>query len=413
MNDPTIRFDDVDLDTWRAKLERDGRSAASLTHAGLDGIDVEALYDRVPARPVVVPPRAGWACLQVLPAAPAQALAVARALPSAQVEGVWIASSDAAAIVAGLPAGLAAYVEGDGVVPGATACVVDPCAPFGGSAVRRIDAAIERAAARPLRTWLCDGTPWHDAGATAVDEIACVLAGVIGALRGIEARTGASPSEAAPALLMRVGLGGDVLVDVAKLRALRGLWHACAGELGIDTAAIPVHARTARRVRSRLDADTNLVRATYELFAAATTGVDAIVVEPHDGGAADGSHRWARNLVHLMRHESHLGRVDDPFGGAFAIESLTRALADAAWRRVQEIERDGGLAAAVDAGDPQRRAAAAAGRRRAAIAAGTHPLVGVSKYAPPPPRETPTVPDDAFGPVDLCAPYEVVAGGAR
>ncbi len=435
MNADTKPFDDVDFNTWRARVEQGSQTLDGLAHAGLEGIELAALYDRGPTQPVVVPPRTGgtWTCLQSLPGDRARAIACAQRLPDAKVAGVWLAGADVGAIVAAIPAQLQVFVDGVEPAPDSSiprhgdgrgrvvAWAVDPCAPWGPAAsidaALRIEAAIARAARRPVRTWLCDGTPWHDAGATAVDEIAIVLLGVLGALRSLGDR-GVSAPEAASSLLMRVGLGGELLVDVAKLRALRGLWHACAGPLGLATGSIPLHARTCRRLRSRSDADTNLVRASYELFAGAAAGVDALIVEPHDhrGTSSDGLHRWARNLTHLMRDESHLDAVEDPFAGSWAVESITRALADAAWARVQEIEHAGGLSVVVAEGGLQGEVVGAARRRRQAVASGTHPIVGVSKFPPPgrasPPE--PTVSDSPqFGPLDLCAPYEPLhAGGA-
>lgn len=406
-------FAEVDFDTWRARVEKDGRSLAALRHAGLEGVELEPLYDRLPARPLPVPPRARaqWACLQALPREPARAAAVAHRLVDVQIDGVWIEGSDAAAIAGTVSAGLAVFAESDAAPVGTPAAWgSDPWRPVAADVAGHTEAALARAVDRSTRTWFCDGAAWHDAGATAVDEVAIVLAGALGAIRRLSDR-GVSADQAAGRLLLRVGLGGDVLVDVAKLRALRSLWHGCATQLGIAPGAVPLHARTARRVRSRRDVDTNLVRATYELFAAATAGADALVVEPHDRGsvADDGAYRWARNLAHLMRHESRLDVVDDPFGGSWAVESLTRALGERAWARVQELERQGGLAQALVDGSLVRTVEAAAEQRRAAIAAGTHPIVGVSKY-PPPDRGAPTDGATVDGALDLCAPYE---GGDR
>jgi methylmalonyl-CoA mutase N-terminal domain/subunit len=298
----------VDFDAWRARVEKDGTSIAALARIGLEGVSVQALYDRGPAVPLVLP---------------------ARAEP--------------------------------------TRVIADTVAEI-------IDAAL-----------------WHDAGATAVDEVALALVGVL----EYDAR------------VVKVALGGDLLIEIAKLRALRGLVHACG-------ATVEIVARSGRRVRSRLDVDTNLVRATYELFAAVCAGVDAVIVEPHDraNGSSSDSQRWATNLVALMHHECGLADVDDPFVGSWAIESLTRALADAAWARARDIAGRGGLAAVIADGSLARDVAAAAAARLAAIADDSHPIVGVSKFPPPGrPAVTPTVlaPDGVHA-LDLCAAYE---GGDR
>jgi methylmalonyl-CoA mutase len=226
-------------------------------------------------------------------------------------------------------------------------------------------------------------------------------------------------------LVLRVGLGGDLLVDVAKLRALRWLVLALARRLGAAEAgaAVPIHAFTARRTRSRVDVDTNLVRATVEAFAAAIGGADAIAIAPHDGGT-QASARWARNVSHVLRHEVHLDRVDDPTAGSGAIEALTEAIARAAWSRVQAIEEGGGIVAALRTGELQARVAATASARGEAVAQGKTPLVGVSKFAvPADPARVVTLRDapatdpaawveriEPLAPLVLSAPFE--KGGA-
>jgi len=316
-----MTFAAIGFDDWRARVEKDGTTLAALASAGLEGITVEALYDRGPSVPLVLPARDG----------------------------------------------LTSVVE------------------------------IE-----PPHDRLCDAAAWHDAGATAVDEVAIALAGVLGAL-----------GDGCTRVVAKVALGGDLPLELAKLRALRGLVHACTVQLGTD-ATVSIVARSGRRIRSRLDVDTNLVRATYELFAAVCAGVDAVLVEPHDRAtsASADSQRWANNLALLMHHECGLADVDDPFAGSWAIESLTRTLADAAWARVQSFMARGGLAAVIADGSLTRDVAAAAERRVAAVADGTQPIVGVSKF--PPPNRPPVIPirvvPDGVAAIDLCAPYE---GGAR
>jgi methylmalonyl-CoA mutase len=233
-----------------------------------------------------------------------------------------------------------------------------------------------------------DAAAWHDAGATAVDEVAIALVGAL---------------EKGAAVTVLVALGGDLPVELAKLRALRGLLHAC----GVPARVV---ARSGRRIRSRIDVDTNLVRAMYELFAAVCAGVDAVIAEPHDRATSPSadSQRWATNLVQLMHHECGLAHVDDPFVGSWAIESLTRAVADAAWARARSIAARGGLAAVIADGSLAREVAEAAARRLAAIQSDAAPIVGVSKFPPPgrpPVTPAPIVPDGAHA-IDLCAPFE-------
>ena len=170
------------------------------------------------------------------------------------------------------------------------------------------DAAIAEAVALhrrapTVRTWCCDGTAWSDRGANAVLELAIVVAAALAAVR----------AGGTAGLALRLGLGGELLVDVAKLRAARALWHACAQRLGI--APTPeFHARSRRHLGAHDDVDTHLVHATLDGFAAALGGADTLAIERHDlrGPAAAGSRRWARNISHVLREECGLDRVDDP-----------------------------------------------------------------------------------------------------
>jgi len=175
-----------------------------------------------------------------------------------------------------------------------------------------------------------------------------------------------------------------VLIEIAKLRALRWLLLGLARRLGAPEqgARVPIHAATTRRARSRIDVDTNLVRATIEGFAAAVGGADSLAIGNHDPRGSTASARWARNVSHLLRHEAHVDRVADPTAGSGTIEALTESIARATWTRVQAIEAKGGIVAALHTGDPQARVAATAQARFDAVATGRTPLVGISVFAP-------------------------------
>ena len=405
-------FPAIDEATWRARVEAAGVSLDALRSVTVDGPVVEPLYPPALRTPPAWARRGAWLVAQSFALHPAtdvlDALALAPDLELAWIDATprLVAARDAAAlrdvlrivgaravvVQVGVPhdaevmlraAASAARVELGAMRGGLVADPIGELARAGGLDVA-LDAALAgldplrrfaAAHAPGLRTVLACGLPWHDAGASAVDEVAAVLATTLAYASGRAA-------DVLGALVLRVGLGGDLLVDVAKIRALRWLVLALAHRLGAPElgATIPIHAHTARRTRSRTDPDTNLVRATVEAFAAAIGGADAIAVAPHDGGAG-ASTRWARNVSHLLRHESHLDRVVDPTAGSGAIEALTESIARAAWARVQAIEEGGGIVAALRSGELQARVAITARARGEAVAEGKTPLVGVSKFA--------------------------------
>src|SRR5690606_38946246 len=90
--------------------------------------------------------------------------------------------------------------------------------------------------------------------------------------------------------------------------------------------------------------------------------------------------RLARNAQVIAQEESSLGRVVDPSGGAWAIEKLGSDLAEAAWALFQQIEREGGLVKALQAGGFQTGVAEARAARVQAAAKRKEPITGVTDF---------------------------------
>src|SRR5690606_38609538 len=84
----------------------------------------------------------------------------------------------------------------------------------------------------------------------------------------------------------------------------------------------------------------------------------------------------------FLQQESGTTRVIDPWGGSYYVERLTRDLAEKAWAHIAEVEEQGGMAKAIEAGIPKMRIEEAAARTQARIDSGRQTLVGVNKYKP-------------------------------
>lgn len=142
-------------------------------------------------------------------------------------------------------------------------------------------------------------------------------------------------------LALHVPVGTQFLLEIAKMRALRQLAAQLLESLGAETpeAKSPfILAQTAPYAAANRDLLNNLLPATTGALSAAVGGANGIIVLPHDSENSTRSARLARNVQHLLRHESHIGAVLDPAGGSYAIESLTTQLAEAAWKRFQELQ---------------------------------------------------------------------------
>lgn len=236
--------------------------------------------------------------------------------------------------------------------------------------------------ATPAATALrVDARPVHEAGGSEAQEIAAALACGIEYLRALQAE-GASAAQAAQALLFTLSVGPDVLVETAKLRALRLCWARVTEAFGA-TAPARIHAQTSRRMLTRYDAYGNILRNTTATFAAAIGGAEAITTLPFTnalGLPTPFARRVARNTQHILLEESHAGHVADPAGGAWFVEKLTRDLADKAWTLMQEIEASGGVIAALTSGALQRRVGEARAARQRAIATRRETITGVTDY---------------------------------
>lgn len=235
-----------------------------------------------------------------------------------------------------------------------------------------------------LRVVGLSGLPAGEAGATASTELAVVLAGLTETLRRLEAR-GLAVADVLPKIEVLLGLDTDMVLGIAKIRAVRTLWArlAAACHVPIDVRRVFVHARMFDAVLAVRDPWSNLLRATLAGFAGAAGGADALTVLPFDAalGQSDAqARRIARNLHLLLLEESHLARVEDPAAGSYAIEQLTDALCREAWTRFQAIERRGGLLATLADGSVRDDIATEAGQRARDVARRTRGLVGVSVY---------------------------------
>ena len=244
---------------------------------------------------------------------------------------------------------------------------------------------VDAAAGLPGVTALTVETlPYHKAGATDAQELAFAIATGIAYLRALD-EAGVSPADAAGQLEFRVAATADQFATIAKLRALRRLWARVTEECGVPEAlrGARIHAVTSPRMMSKVDPQVNLLRTTMATFAAAAGGADAVTTLPFDhanGLPTPFSRRIARNIQVITAEESHVGRVQDPAGGSWYVESLTEELAQAAWAIIQQLEAAGGMAAALASGDVAARIEATNAKRAPQLATRAIELTGVSMF---------------------------------
>jgi len=236
-----------------------------------------------------------------------------------------------------------------------------------------------------LQTVAVQGHPYHDGGASATQELGLVLATAVEYLRALQAR-GLNIETAAPSIRFSLSLGSNIFMEIARLRAARLTWAKIVKAFGGSDEAgkMRLHVRTSGWNKTVYDPYVNMLRATTEAFSGVLGGCDSLYVAPFDAVVRppdEFSRRIARNVHTILREESGLARTVDPGGGSWYIEYLTDAVAQESWKLFQEIERQGGMFAALQAGTPQQQISQVAAQRSVNIARRKDVFVGVNRYA--------------------------------
>ena len=229
------------------------------------------------------------------------------------------------------------------------------------------------------------GYHMHEAGATAVQELAYTLADGMEYVRAAM-RQGLAIDEFAGRLSFFWGIGMNLFMEVAKLRAARTLWHRIMTQLGAqkdESKRLRTHCQTSGVSLTKQDPYNNIVRTTIEALAAVLGGTQSLHTNSFDEAIAlptDFSARIARNTQLILAEESGVTAVADPLGGSWYVEKLTRELAEKAWALIEEVEAHGGMTKAVAEGLPKHRIEEAAAARAAKVDTGETVIVGVNRY---------------------------------
>jgi methylmalonyl-CoA mutase len=266
----------------------------------------------------------------------------------------------------------------DGLAPGAFLAYADgralhPATNLGIPAAGVTREAAQQALDAGVLGFVADATRVHDRGASDAQELAWSLATGAAYLRTL-VDAGVDLDDAARLLEFRYAATDEQFPTIAKLRAARRLWARVLELSEATERAQRQHVVTSRPMMSKYDPWVNMLRTTVAAFAAGVGGADAITVLPFDStlGVPDAfGRRIARNTSSLLISESHLARVTDPAGGAYAIEKLTDDLALAAWEVFGRLEDGESLDAMIER--------TVAGRDRE-VATRKRPLTGLSEF---------------------------------
>ena len=229
------------------------------------------------------------------------------------------------------------------------------------------------------------GYHMQEAGATADIELAYTLADGLEYLRaGVNA--GMTIDQFAPRLSFFWGISMHFFMEIAKMRAARMLWAKIVNQFGPKnpkSLALRTHSQTSGWSLTEQDPFNNVGRTCIEAMAAAlghtqslhTNALDEAIALPTDFSA-----RIARNTQIYIQQETYICKEVDPWAGSYYVEALTNEIAHKAWEHIQEVEKLGGMAKAIESGIPKMRIEEAAARTQARIDSGQQTIVGINKY---------------------------------
>ena len=229
------------------------------------------------------------------------------------------------------------------------------------------------------------GYHMQEAGATADIELAYTLADGLEYLRaGVKA--GMSVDDFAPRLSFFWGVGMNHFMEIAKMRAARMLWAKIVNQFNPKnpkSLALRTHSQTSGWSLTEQDPFNNVARTCIEAMGAAlghtqslhTNALDEAIALPTDFSA-----RIARNTQIYLQEETNICRVVDPWAGSYYVETLTHELAHRAWAHIQEVEKLGGMAKAIESGVPKMRIEEASARKQSRIDSNVDTIVGINKY---------------------------------
>jgi methylmalonyl-CoA mutase len=230
------------------------------------------------------------------------------------------------------------------------------------------------------------GYHMQEAGATADLELGYTLADGIEYVRA-GVRAGMDVDSFAPRLSFFWAIGMNFFMEIAKMRAGRLLWAKLMAEefkpKDPRSLALRTHCQTSGWSLAAQDVFNNVVRTCVEAMAATQGHTQSLHTNALDEALAlptDFSARIARNTQLMLQVESGTTRIIDPWGGSFYVERLTHDLAARSLKHIEEVEKFGGMAKAIEAGIPKRMIEQAATATQGRIDSGRQTIVGVNKY---------------------------------
>ncbi|MFD2445986.1 methylmalonyl-CoA mutase family protein [Bacillus sp. CGMCC 1.16607] len=235
-----------------------------------------------------------------------------------------------------------------------------------------------------LKTILIDTTPYHNGGASSVQELSVALATAVYYIEELKKR-GLSLEKLFVKLIFKFQIGSNFFMELAKLRAARVLWDKIGEAYGISSEhrGMEIIAETSSFTKTLYDPHVNILRSGNEAFAAILGGIQYLQVQAFNDleTITTLSERLARNTQLILKEESHLKNTVDPAGGSWYIESLTNELVEKSWNSFLEIDDQGGILAVLESNWLQTEIAKVLKKRLNDVHTRKQSVIGTNVYA--------------------------------
>jgi len=229
------------------------------------------------------------------------------------------------------------------------------------------------------------GYHMQEAGATPVLEMAYTLADGLEYVRtGIKA--GMNVDDFAPRLSFFWAIGMNHFMEIAKMRAARYIWATLLKQFNpqnLKSLALRTHSQTSGWSLTEQEPFNNITRTAIEALSSALGGTQSLHTNALDEAIAlptDYSAKIARNTQIILQQESGICDVVDPMGGSNLVESLTQQMIEEAMKFIDEVEKEGGMTKAIEAGIPKMRIEEASAIKQAKIDSGEEFIIGVNSF---------------------------------
>lgn len=229
----------------------------------------------------------------------------------------------------------------------------------------------------------------RELGADAIQEVAYNLS-IARAVVQECMKLGMTPDAAARRINYQFSQGSDFFEDICKVRAARRIWsRILMDELGVtDPAAarLKIHTQTAGSSLTAQEPLNNIARIAIQVVQAALSGTQSMHVDAYDealGIPTEESVRVAVKTSKIVMHETGITSVADPLGGSSFVEALTDEIEARCRALMDEVERAGGVAAALNTGYFEQEIANTSYLRNRAFESGEIVKVGVNAYREP------------------------------